>query len=114
MKSIQTTLQSLYQQLNSVSESLDVYHYEKSEDADVPYIVWAEDGEESSFHSDNGKHEQVIGGVVDYYTQTEFDSNVDTIQTKLNELSGCSWLLDSVQYEDDTKLIHYHWRWEMI
>lgn len=114
MKSIQNTLQSLYQQLNNVSESLNVYHYQKPEGVDVPYIVWAEDGEESSFHSDNGKKEQVVGGVIDYFTQTEFDANVDTIQSKLNDLSGCSWVLDSVQYEESTELIHYQWRWEMM
>ena len=27
---------------------------------------------------------------------------------------GASWYLNSVQYEEDTGLIHYEWYWEVV
>jgi hypothetical protein len=75
--------------------------------------VWAETGESDSFNADNGKKEQVIEGTMDFYTETEFDPLFDEIQSVLDEMC-CGWVLDSVQYEDSTKLIHYSWNWELI
>lgn len=75
-----------------------------------PAIVWAESGEEESFSSDNRKSEQRIVGTVDLFTKTEFDSLIDDVQTALNDL-GLTWLLNSVQYEEETKVIHYEWSW---
>ena len=113
MKSIQTLLQTLSQQL--IQLDCDVYHYEKADDFSVPYIVWAEQGEDdSSFNADNHKKDQVIQGTLDFYTETEFDSLVDTIQETLDNLDNCGFMLNSVLYEDNTKLIHYSWNWELI
>ncbi len=111
MKSMQNLLRNLYEALNGI-ENLECYHYEKAEDCSVPYAVWQEDGEDSSFHANNRKEEQTIMGSLDYFTQEEFDSVVDDIQETLNGI--CAWTLDSVQYEDETKLIHYSWRWELV
>lgn len=81
----------------------------------APFCVWAEDGEAfESFNGDNRKGEQAVSGYVDYYTKTEYDSTLDTIQDVLLSISGdipFAWRLDSVQYEDDTNLIHYQWVW---
>lgn len=78
---------------------------------EVPYLIWAENGEGESLHAGNHKVEQVITGRVDYFTQTEYDDNEDAIQDTLDAL-GVAWALESVQYEEETKLIHYEWRWE--
>ena len=75
-----------------------------------PAIVWAETGEDESFHSDNRKSEQRIIGTVDLFTKTEFDDLIDSVQTALENL-GLTWALESVQYEDETKVIHYEWTW---
>jgi hypothetical protein len=112
MKSIQNLLSNFYTQLNTI-EDLTCYHYERAEDYSLPYGVWAEQGESDSFHADNGKKEQVIEGSLDYFTETEFDPIIDEIQSVLNDMCS-SWTLDSVQYEDNTKLIHYSWNWELI
>lgn len=111
MKSISNLLTTLYQQLNLI-EGLNCFHYEESGDNAVPYLVWAERGEGDSFCSSNHKQEQVITGVCDFYTATEFDPLVDDIQTALDEI--CAWKLQSVAYEDETKLIHYSWEWELV
>lgn len=84
-----------------------VYHYFRPT-GKIPACVWQESGEDNSFHSGNHKTEQAIRGTVDYYTQAEFDANADTIQATLDGL-GAAWWLESVQYEEDTKIIHFEW-----
>jgi hypothetical protein len=37
---------------------------------------------------------------------------LDNIQAALNSLR-IPWRLNSVQYEDETNLIHYEWTWEV-
>ena len=106
MKSIQAMLESLY--VDFASLSCPVTHYRKTEH--YPYMVWAEDGEDDSFHGDNHKQEQSIRGYIDYFTRQEFDDNVDEIQEILNG-QPVAWNLDSVDYEDSTNLIHWRWSW---
>lgn len=110
MKSLNDQLKAVKDALVSVSEK--TYHYEKPATVKAPYIVWGEQGEADSFHSNNTKSEQQIEGWIDYYTQTEFDANIDEIQEALNGI--CAWSLESVQYEDETKLIHYAWLFRVI
>lgn len=110
MKSLNDTLKTIYEALCGI-QGANVFHYEKPAAVKAPYIVWAEDGEGESFHTNNHKAEQVISGSVDLYTLEEFDDLVDDIQEALDEV--CAWRLDAVQYEDETKLIHYSWNFEV-
>lgn len=105
------SLQSKLYQLGTAFATLtgNVYHYWRPVKS-VPCIIWAEEGEDTSFHSNNRKSEQRIIGSVDLFTKTEFDPLMDRVQETLDDL-GVTWTLDSVQYEDDTNLIHYSWRW---
>ena len=89
-----------------------VFHYHASPQSDK-YIVWAEDGEASSNSADDQKIDQVMQGTIDYFTNEEFDPNVEAIQEKLNA-AEISWRLNSIQYEEDTGYIHYEWVWELI
>lgn len=91
---------------------VDVFHYYATQQSDN-YIVWAEDGEADSTNGDNQKTDQVIQGTIDYFTNEEFDPNVEAIQEKLNA-AEISWRLNSIQYEEDTGYIHYEWVWELI
>lgn len=97
--------------LNSI-EGLQVYHYWHSK-MSAPYCVWAEEGEGESLSTGNHKSEQVITGSVDYFTKTEYDENVELIQYALNSVENLGWSLSSVQYEDDTGLIHFAWSWQI-
>lgn len=90
-------------------DGLRVYHYWRPR-LPVPFCVWAEEGESSDLSADNHKREQALEGYVDYYTQTEFDPAADAIQGALNSVEMCGWSYDSVQYEDETGLIHHSWR----
>ena len=107
------TLQEKLQQIDAALTPLSshVYHYWRPK-MEPPFIVWQEDGEADSFNANNHKVEQTISGTVDYFTQVEFDPVCDSIQSALNNL-GAGWSLNSVQYEEDTNLIHYEWTWEV-
>lgn len=77
---------------------------------DAPWLIWAEEGG-SEFAAGNQVAEQAIHGSTDYFTKDEFDPAIDGIQDAQNALPGFMWSLNSVQYEDETELIHYEWRW---
>lgn len=109
---------SLQTKLRQIGDALaakvpNTYHYWRPQ-LQPPYCVWAEDGESGAFDGDNHKQEQAVSGYVDYYTKTEYDPAIDTIQEVLNAFDmPFTWRLDSVQYEDDTNLIHYQWTWSV-
>lgn len=112
MMSLQSKLKAVRDALVSVQTkagaAVPCYHYYRAKGPVTGYIVWAEDSEADSANGDNRKTEQQIHGTVDYYTQTEFDPVVDGIQDVLNT-AGIGFRLNSVQYEDETKLIHWEW-----
>lgn len=103
---LQTKLSELY--LPFTVLDCDVSHYRRLKSK--RFVVWAEDGEENSFHADNLKKEQQLTGTVDLFTNLEFDTIADQIQAILNS-QPVGWYLASVQYEEETNLIHYQWRW---
>lgn len=106
----------LQTKLERIGEALaaavnNVYHYWRP-NMSAPFCVWGEDGEDDSFNANNRKKEQSISGYVDYYTKTEFDPVVDTIQETLNGFEfPFGWRLATVDYEEETNLIHYSWEW---
>lgn len=108
---------SLNEKLRAVQAALaaldipTVRHYYRT-DLQPPYLLWAESGEGESYWADNSIAEQVISGDIDYFTRTEFDPSVDAIQEALLSAAR-AWRLDSVDYEEDTNLIHYHWTFEV-
>ncbi len=107
------SLQSKLQQIGAAFAGLTDHavHYYRRPTA-FPFLIWQESGEGDSFHGDNRKGEQMITVTVDVFTQTEFDPLLDEVQATLEEL-GVPWYLNSVQYEDDTNLIHYEWYMEV-
>lgn len=106
MKSLNEILRGVKTALLTVTD--EVYHYRRPPDPKEKYIVWAEDSEAESMDAENRKAEQQIHGTIDYFTRTEFDANVDRIQEALNA-AGIGYRINSVQYEDETNLIHYEW-----
>ena len=99
-------LKRLRDALTSIN-GLSVYHYWHPR-LKAPFLIWAEDGEDSALHTSNHKSEQAISGTIDYFTLEEYDTMVETIQETLNTVENLGWAL-SVQYEDETNLIHYEW-----
>lgn len=110
MTSMQERLQGIKEMLVAITP--DTYHYFR-EVRKSRYIIWAEDTEEGSFHADNKKQRQGIHGTIDLFTKQEYDPMVDRIQEGLEGLEKCAWSLNSVQYEDETNMIHYEWDFEL-
>lgn len=108
MKSINQLLRDFNSEFTEIDD-LRIYHYEAEDTALAPYAVWTEQAEDDAFQSDNKKDEQVIPVIIDFYTLSEFDSFIDEIQKCLNGIENASWRLSDVDYEDQTKLIHYQW-----
>lgn len=108
---LQSKLRRLSGALTSI-ENLRVYHYWRPK-MEPPFCVWAEDGENMSLWTGNHQAEQAVTGTVDYFTLTEFDPAVDAIQEAMNGLEGLYWRLESVQFEEDTNLIHHEWYWRV-
>ena len=90
-----------------LSVTQNVGHYEAVEKTDK-YCVWAEDGEVGSMEADSHKIGQTIEGTIDYFTKDEDDENIEKFQLAFNA-AGIGWRLNSVQYEDETRYIHYEW-----
>ena len=88
-----------------------VYHLDAL-GATGSYIVWGEDGQGDAVWADDRMKEKAITGTIDYFTKTEYDPAAAAIQEALDTL-GISYRLGSVQYEADTKYLHYEWIWEM-
>lgn len=86
------------------------YHYHRP-GMDFPCIVWAEEGGDR-LAADGVTAEQAVSGTLDYFTPAEFDPMVDNIQKQFDRMGLC-WALLSVQYEPETRLIHYEWTWEV-
>lgn len=78
--------------------------------AEVPYIIWMEDGAGPGQWADNRMICQTITGTVDLFTDDPDDRTLFlAVQAALNGV--CSWRLNDILYESDTGLTHYEWCW---
>lgn len=102
-------MKSLRDALVSLTEK--TYHYTAPPNTDPAYIVWKEDGS-NDLTASNIHAEKAWTGVVDLYTNQEFDPLVDGVP-KVFERVGAAYNLVSVDYEEETGLIHYSWDWEL-
>lgn len=85
------------------------WHYAKPERESFPYAIWTEYSEENSLPANNRKKVQPISITLDYFTQTEFDPEIDNIQNALNNAPRVQFELTDIQYEEETNVIHYTW-----
>lgn len=90
----------------------NAYHYVAEPNAVPPYITWMEDGD-NDLMAGNVHAERCYTGSAHLFTKTEGDSLFTSIPQALEGI-GASWYFNSVQYEEDTGLIHYEWYWEVV
>ena len=86
------------------------YHYYAMPGTTPPYIVWMEDGA-NDLTADNVHAERCYEGTIDLFTKTEGDDLIQAVPSALEGI-GAAYYLNSVQYEEDTGLIHYEWVWQ--
>jgi hypothetical protein len=108
----QATLEQLRDALLTI-DGLPVFHYFKPSEVKDRYCIWAEDTEATSLQADNIKSIQQLQGTIDLYSKQEFDPAVDAIQEALNA-SQIGFYQNSIQYEDETGLIHWEWVFYLI
>ena len=76
------------------------------------YGTIALDGQGESVWADDQMEHQAMQGTVDLFTHGPGRAQMQTVQTAL-DASGVSWRLNSIQYEENTKLTHYEWVFEL-
>lgn len=74
------------------------------------YGVVSLEGQEDSVAGDNRIHHQAIRGSIDLFVEGVATTAPAAVQDAINGL--VAWRLNSIQYEDDTRLIHYEWIFE--
>lgn len=114
---LQNKLKSIYETFAAI-DGLNITHYTQTSNIPVPYAVWEENGEDTSLEANNHKAEQSITGYLYYFTKTEFDGMVDTLQAKLNGIDGLNWRYDAVIYGDpaseNDNTIEHVWSWRLL
>lgn len=106
----ESMLETLQQALAALTERC--YHYVAAPNTTPPYIIWAEDGD-NDLSGDDHHAEQCYTGTVDLYTKTDGDPLFTAIPGALEGI-GASYSFNSVQYEEETGLVHYSWDWEVV
>lgn len=106
------TYQQMVEQIGSMHKTVptNVYHYFRPQ-LKAPYLIWQEDGSDQ-FAANNRTAEMTVSGSTDYFTKTEYDRTVDAIM-EMFRANGFLWQLSSIQYEDETGLIHFEFLWEV-
>lgn len=74
------------------------------------YGTVAIDGQ-NALRAGDATAEKVLEGTIDWFTRSSASTMPGEVESLLNRL-GASWYLNSVQYEDDTGLLHYEWVWQ--
>lgn len=87
------------------------YHFEAPDKTKTPYAVWYEEGQDS-VNADDKAVEVSDRGVIHYFTKKEYDDIPDKLFEAFTVADICI-ALNSIQYEEDTKIIHYEWTWEL-
>lgn len=90
--------------------SQNVYLYTAKGNQKTPYIVYGVDGDNNLFGGDQ-RAEKCDSGYVDLFTKDSMDGLIQAVPDAL-EQSGAAFYLNSVQYEEETGLLHFEWRWE--
>ena len=90
-----------------------VFHYRRPASM-KRFITWQEDAEDNQFSANNRSQEICLTGTIDLFTPVEYDQLVDDITSAFAQATRAKAQINSVQYEDQTGLIHYEWRFWVV
>lgn len=77
------------------------------------YFVWQEDGAADCIL--DGRHaEKAVTGSTDLFTKQEFDPWKDKMEQAFDNAPDILWLLNSIQFEEETGFWHYEWIWTVV
>ena len=75
------------------------------------YFVW-EDTDRNDWRGDNRHGEITVSGVLDLYTDVEFDEWVDAVGPAL-DAAEIAWEYTGTSWEPNTGLWHHSWAWNL-
>ena len=76
------------------------------------YLVYAED-EAIPLRADEHQAERIMHGTIDCFTRDDSGAPLTTVESQLNTIDNFSFKLNSIQFEEETGLIHYEWEWSL-
>lgn len=76
------------------------------------YGVYAEESA-GTLIADDRNAESFLTGYIDLFTRTADDTPRILVENALRSAGVLFWL-DSVQFENDTRFVHYEWRWRDV
>lgn len=77
------------------------------------YGVYQLDFEVGAVEGDNNKVQRCYEGSVDAFLHAPNKELIENIESALQSVCQGSWKLNSIQYEQDTRLIHYEWVFQL-
>lgn len=84
------------------------YGWEKNLMPTTDHIVYAEESGDD-FLGD-GKHAETgTEGTVDLYTRDYTETTKNKVEAALEGLENVVWRLNSIQFENDTRYVHFEW-----
>lgn len=103
-----------YEFLKASLEALDIPFAEDAwtQRPDPPYGVYALESSAGSLWGNGNMADQALSGSIDVFTLEDTRELRRTVENALN-VCGISWAFNSHQYEDDTRLHHLEWIFEV-
>ena len=94
-----------------------VYHYKApTRQAGPKYIVWGETGGSVALNADDTPQALTVTGELILYTQTEYDTLLNTLIDALNELAEgelFAWQVGGMGYDETGHFFQYVFSWSM-
>ena len=94
-----------------------VYHYRApARDCGSRYIVWGETNGSVALSADDAPETLTVGGEIILYTQTEYDTTVNTLMEALADLAEedvFAWQIAGMGYDETGHFFQYVFSWSM-
>lgn len=104
-------MEELISLLKTLTDKL--YHHTAPPNAVPPYIVYGEQGQGEILSADDQQDEYSTTVTIDIFSKTEKEPLFQQVYSVLNN-NDISFYLKSVQYEQDTGLIHYEYEADVV
>lgn len=102
----------LIESLKTIGIPVTAYAWDVRPDCDN--IIVSHSAIDSSLHGDDRMIEQAPQGYIDLFSPTASREHMQAVQDILNNTEGLAWYLNVVDYEPDTRLMHWQWAFSTI
>lgn len=78
------------------------------------YGVFSPEGEADALWADGEQLAQATEGTIDLFCRSASRAAMEKVQAALRAMDGIAWRLLSTQFEEETKLVHYEWVFQVV